>query len=70
MYYIQKTIEECVSVLLHSDYLIREYIYSLGLKLGSTCTLPPHSFRRVYIYSLDKINISGALIRNNNSTDI
>jgi len=44
--------EECVSVLLHSDCLIKEYIYSLGLKLGST--LPPHSLRRVYIYSLEK----------------
>jgi len=35
--------------------LIREYIYSLGLKLGST--LPPHLFRRAYIYSIEKIII-------------
>jgi len=37
------------------DCLIREYIYSLGLKLGST--LPPHSFRGAYINSLEKIII-------------
>ena len=55
MYNIQKTIAECVNVHLHFDCLIREYIYSLGLKLGST--LPPHSFRRAYIYSLEKIII-------------
>jgi len=36
-----------------SDCLIRECIYSLGLKLRST--LPPHSYRREYIYSLEKI---------------
>jgi len=50
-----KTIAECVTVYLHFDCLIREYIYSLGLKLGSN--LPPHSFRRAYIYSLEKIII-------------
>jgi len=43
------------TVHLHFDCLIREYIYSLGLKLGST--LPPHSFRRAYIYSVEKIII-------------
>ena len=52
---IYKTIAECVTVHLHFDCLIREYIYSLGLKLGST--LPPHSFTRAYIYSLEKIII-------------
>jgi len=41
-----------ITVHLHFDSLIREYIYSLGLKLGST--LPPHTFRRAYIYSLEK----------------
>jgi len=33
----------------------KEYIYSMGLKLGST--LPPRSFKRAYIYSLEKIII-------------
>jgi len=54
MYNIQK-IEECVSVHLHSDILSKEYIYSLSLELEST--LPPHSFKREYIYSLEKIII-------------
>jgi len=52
---IYKRIAECVTVHLHFDCSIREYIYSLCLKLGST--LPLHSFRRAYIYSLEKIII-------------
>jgi len=55
MYNIQKIIEKRVSVHLHFDCLINEYIYSLALKLGST--LPPYSFRRAYIYFLEKIII-------------
>jgi len=47
MYNVQKR-EECVSTHLHSDCLIKEYIYSLSLKLESA--LPPHSFRRYFIY--------------------
>jgi len=54
MYNIQK-IEECISVHSHSDCLIKEYIYSLSLKLE--ITLPPHSFKREYINSLEKMII-------------
>ena len=55
MYNIHK-IEECVYVHSHSDFfLIKEYIYSLSLKLEST--LPPDSFKNEYIYSLENIII-------------